>query len=161
MKESLPATISPEKQELLTLEKSGKFVFHGTAEEVESLEPRQAIDTKKGLDRKPAVFASVAADYAIFRAILHDRNLPSGASFVFATGATAHKDGSFTLKFKAPKAALDALPDSTFGYVYVFDKKSFNQIPGRRVECESNVPVKPIKKIKVLKRDLPSNIIFE
>jgi hypothetical protein len=149
-------SISKEKQELLRLESEGSFVFHGTGEDVELLEPRQAIDTEKGLDREPAIFASPAADFAIFHAIVNTRNFPQGIQS--ESGAINHDDGSFELKFALPKESLDSLADSAAGWVYVFDKNDFKNIEGRLAEVESQTKVRPINKIRVSKQDLPSNI---
>jgi len=148
--------ISSEKGELLGLEKQGNFVFHGTAADIDILEPRQAVDTIKGPDRDPAIFASSSAEFAIFHAIINGKNVHDAIS---ESGADQNKkDGSYKLKFGLPKGILDQLPDSACGWVYVFNKKDFKEIPDRYVEFESNIAVTPIKKIQVFKRDLPSDI---
>lgn len=160
MKERFPAPIlSPEKQELLGLEKSGLYVFHGSPQDLETLAPRQAIDVHIGPDRNPAVFATPAVDLAIFNAVLKGKNKYSIAqSHILESGADTHDDGSFDLKFSVPRLAWDTLLDSASGWVYVFDRHSFNPISDRPAEYESTEEVKPIKKIKVGKMDLPGNI---
>jgi hypothetical protein len=151
-----PKSISPEKQELLSMEKEGLFVFHGTNADVDSLHPRQAVDIKRGPDGQPAIFASPAADFAIFHAIINSGNFPDG--IISQSGAVSHDDDSFELRFKLPKGALAKLPDSASGWVYVFKKEDFSQIDGRPAEYKSHTSVQPIRKIRVLKRDLPSRI---
>lgn len=149
-------TISPEKQILLDMESEGCYLFHGTRADVELLEPRQAIDRKRGPDGAPAIFASPAADYAIFHAIINSGNFPDGITS--QSGANSDDDGSFELEFKLPKDALKTLPDSASGWVYVFKKEDFESIEGRPAEYKSHVAVRPVNKIKVMKRDLPSGI---
>ena len=100
-------------------------------------------------------FASTAADFAIFHAIMNGKNCHDVVS---QSGAITHDDGSYELKFSLQKLAFENLQDSVSGWVYVFDKKSFTPIEGRAVECESGIAVVPIKKIKVYKRDLPKYI---
>ena len=141
----------------MNLERTGNLVFHGSGRDLEILTPQQSIDFKQGPDRSPAIFASPAADMAIFHAIFNGRNFPD-KKYVFQSGAISHDNGSFDLKFTIPKEALGELPDSASGFVYVFDRRSFLQIPGRGAEYESTTSVKPIKKIKVFKKDLTSNI---
>jgi hypothetical protein len=147
--------ISKEREELSALEKEGNYVFHGTSEDVEELVPQQAVDIETGPDRKPSIFASTTADFAIFHAIINGKNCHN---VIAESGAVTHEDGSYELKFGLPRAALDNLPDSASGWVYVFDKKSFTPIEGRVVECESRRVAVPVKKIKVFKRDLPQYI---
>ncbi|KKS05226.1 MAG: hypothetical protein UU58_C0001G0086 [Candidatus Nomurabacteria bacterium GW2011_GWA2_41_25] len=149
-------TISPEKLELLKMEKEGIFLFHGTRADIDSLEPRQAVDNERGPDGEPAIFASPAVDFAIFHAIINSSNFPEG--IVSQSGAISHDDGSFKLRFKLPRGVLAKLPDSAAGWVYVFKKEDFAQIKERPAEYKSQISVQPLRKIRVLKRDLPSGI---
>lgn len=151
-----PKSLSPEKQELLAMEKEGRYVFHGTAVDVDLLHPQQAIDTERGPDGEPAIFASPAADFAIFHAIITKQNFPQ--RLIAESGAITNDGVSFELKFGLPRGALEGLTDSASGFVYVFDKNKFTQIEGRPAEYISRVPVQPLQKIKVLKRDLPDGI---
>lgn len=148
--------LSSEKQELLVMEKEERYVFHGTAVDVDLLNPQQAIDTERGPDGDPAVFASPSTDFAIFHAIVNGKNFPEG--IVSSSGATSHDDGSYELKFALPKNSLSLLSDTATGWVYVFDKKNFVQVEGRSAEYVSRVAVQPLQKIRVAKRDLPANI---
>lgn len=154
---------SPEKQELHALEREGIYVFHGTGADVDELEPRQAIDMKRGPDGDPGVFASNKADYAIFMAIVNKYNCHSGARS--RAGATFGPDDTMTMKFGMSMETaqqLEANPSAT-GWVYVFEKNQFVSHGGdRTIEFVSHAPVRPLKKIKVSKRDLPEGIeVFE
>ncbi|HEV8666525.1 MAG TPA: hypothetical protein VN665_01595 [Candidatus Paceibacterota bacterium] len=149
-------TLSPAKLQLLKLEEEGETVFHGSGEDLESLEPRQAIDTERGPDGEPAVFASSKADYAIFMAIINLRNCPRGARS--NSGASFDEHGEATLRFGATKDTLDQLTDSAEGWVYVFDKNKFKPKEKDTVEFVTHEPIIPLQKIKVTKADLPKNI---
>lgn len=146
---------SPEKLELLRLEAEGKWVFHGTGVDVDTLEPRQSVDTQTGPDGDPAVFASDRTDYAIFMAIINRRNFAAGIhSRVSRYG---HDDGDHEYVYFVPEGALDQIDDSADGWVYVYPRESFQKYkkPG---EFISEAPVAPAQKILVRKRDLPKGI---
>lgn len=149
-------TTSPEKRELLALERTGQFVFHGSGEDLSILEPHQAIDDERGPDGLPAVFASPMAEYAIFMAIVSRKNCPLGSKS--NTGTRTESDGTVHLEFGATQATLDQLQESATGWVYVFNKSEFRQREGGAAEYMSHAAVRPINKIKVAKRDLPTNI---
>ncbi|OGG57213.1 hypothetical protein A3D71_03860 [Candidatus Kaiserbacteria bacterium RIFCSPHIGHO2_02_FULL_55_20] len=149
-----PATlefISSEKQELMALERTGLYVFHGSGRDLDKLEPRQAIDSQTGPDGPPAVFASNAAEYAIFMAVV----APLGQT---SSGATVSNDAPPVFHFEASKETLDRLTDDSFGFVYVFNKDEFEPHKGAGIEFKSLQEVHPLKKIRVSKRDLPKNI---
>src|SRR5690349_1422213 len=112
--------MSPEKKELLELEATGEYVFHGTGEDVAQLEPRQAIDTKSGPDGPPAVFASDRAEYAIFMAIVNGQNC--GGSSQSSVGGTAT-----ALRYSMTQETHDRLRESAEGWVYVFPKAGFER----------------------------------
>ena len=151
--------LSPDKEELLRLEQTGEYVFHGTGADLDELHPQQAIDIEKGPDGSPAVFASSKADYAIFMAIVHKKNAPEGTHS--KAGATSFDDGSIRMKFGATQKTLDQLQESASGWVYVFDAKDFAPRPdhgARGVEYVSYKTVQPVQKILVHKADLPEEI---
>jgi len=146
---------SAERLELAALEASGEYVFHGSGDDLIALEPRQAIDTKKGPDGPPAVFASNKADYAIFMAIVNKENCPHGSRS--RAGAR-----SGVLSFGMTPETAKQLTDEAGGYVYVFDKAQFTPRERGGVEYVSYERVEPVRKIRVGKRDLPDNItLFE
>src|SRR3989344_7837128 len=149
-------TSSPEKKKLIELEKSEQYVFHGSGYDLAELEPRQAIDLKKGKDGPPAVFASTKVDYAIFMAIINRVNVPKGARS--NAGATSHDDGSIEMKFKTTKAVLDSLQETAHGYVYVFYRSDFKQRGKGGVEFVSYIPTQWIDVVPVRRGDLPSPI---
>jgi hypothetical protein len=153
--------LSPEKRELLQLEREDKYVFHGSGVNVETLEPRQAIDVEKGPDGAPGVFASNKAEYAIFMAIVNRSNFPQG--FHSRSGAI-QSDGSLpVLDFAISKETLNQLQDSSSGWVYVFNKTDFAPHQTKEgIEFVAHTLVTPVRKIHVSKQDLPKDIqIFE
>ncbi len=139
------------KIELKTLEKEGQYVFHGSPDEVEEFEPRQAYNYHENFqepDGAPAVFASSSAEYAILMAIINKKNCPEG--FQSSAGV---ENGILT--FRATQSTLDQLSDKSFGWVHVFYKNLFEQRNEGSVEYVSYAPVRAIKKIQVSSRDLP------
>lgn len=152
--------MSEGKKKLLELEKTGKYFFHGSPNEVEVFEPRQSHNDVKGVqipDGDPAVSASPAIDYAIFMAIFSRKNFPKNYTTKTSTNAESEFAEKFKLTFFATQATLDQLTDDASGWVYVFNKEDF---PFRKSPSEfrSRVPVRPIEKILVTKEDLPSPI---
>lgn len=151
--------LSPEKKELLELEKEGLSVFHGTGADVDMLEPRQAVDTKRGPDGDPGVFASDKADFAIFMAIINIKNCPRGA--YSRAGARSADEGSHVLDFGVSKETMEQLQDTASGWVYVFNKSDFAVHPADRkegVEFIAHHKVAPVRKILVSIKDLPEGI---
>jgi hypothetical protein len=151
--------MSPSKQKLLELEKSGKYVFHGTSEDIEIFEPRQArnyFDGKYENDGEPAVYASDHVEYAIFMAIFNKRNCP--ISCYSRSGATSTTGQPPVLVFGAKKSTIEQLTNEAKGWVYVFDKSTFKLRNDPGVEYVSQVHVKPLERILVKKEDLPRNI---
>jgi len=143
------------RKRLLELEKEGKYVFHGSPNLVEILEPRQAYtsDDKSGKDIKdgksPAVFASPYADAAIYRALSRRENVTGDSENAFGM-----KDDG-TIYFTASQKLIDAAK-SKIGKVYVLDKAGFSEPLGTDVKTEN--PVKPILVIDVTVDDLPDYI---
>lgn len=128
---------------LRELEESGKYVFHGSGNEIEKFEPRQAYnfrDEKFTPDGDPAIWASPHFRYALFMAVVSDANCPDG----FHSGA-----GSRTgeLQFRATQKTLDQLRPDSKGYVYVFNKSEFT----KRDENEyfSKMTREPVERIVV------------
>jgi hypothetical protein len=144
---------------LLSLEGEGKYVFHGSQNsDIDVMEPRQAYNHKDQIAEKdgdPAVFASKFADYAIFRAIVNENNCPKG---VMSTVDTKYNRDTAWLEFEVSKEAMDQLDENSSGYVYVFDKDAFTPKREGAVEYISTSPVSSVRKIKVMKSDLPPDI---
>ena len=143
---------SPERQKLAELEKTGLYVFHGSGEDLERLDPRQAMDTVRGADGDPAVFVSPAAGYAIFMAVA----APLGHT---SAGATFDEHGVYTLGFSATQEVLDRLKNGASGWVYVFENKGFVQHDDSPVEFKSHEAISPVMKIRVTEHDLPAIIL--
>lgn len=157
----LPPHLSHEKRKLLLLEKEGKYVFHGTGIDVGTLVPQQAVDTETGPDGKPAVFASNKAEYAIFMAVINKYTC-NGSSFS-RSGATQTAGKEPVLHFGVSKKTMERLQENASGWVYVFDKSDFQSHPTKEgVEFVAHVPITPMQKIQVSRRDLPAGVtVFE
>jgi hypothetical protein len=153
--------MSPERRQLIDMEKTGAYVFHGSGEELGMLEPRQAYnylaehDTEEP-DGEPAVFASSLADYAIFMAIINKKNCPDGLHS--SSGMSRFDDGSYRLCLRATQQTLDQLIDTAEGWVHVLERSSFTQRADNDIEFACYVPVVPIRKIRVGKGDMPDYI---
>ena len=124
------------------------FLFHGSSDKLECLEPRQAytfINKEKVKDGEPAVFTSPFYKIAIFMSLFNKKNCQHG----FDVGY--HFDnGNFN--FRATKKSMDQLNDSSVGYVYVFSKDDFSE--RNSAEFVSYKTVKPVGIIEVGKSDL-------
>jgi len=151
-----PPTIEREgknRERLLSLEKEGKYVFHGSPDTIAVLDPRQAYNYSKETgkmekDGEPAVFATPYADVAIFRALTDTRGVKGESTSQFGI------DGD-KLHFSATKNLLEAARRKV-GRVYVLDKQKFQDFEG--MQCRSEEPNKPIEIIEVTVDDLPQNI---
>jgi hypothetical protein len=147
--------MSPERTQLQILEMSGRYVFHGTGEDISVLEPQQAFTRVNGVrqeDGPAAVFASSSADYAIFFAIFSKKNCPLGRKASVADFEVS--DSTYKLKFKASKNTISQLEESSCGWVYVFDRDQFHLRQPGGIEYANRQPAKPLKKIKVTRKDL-------
>jgi hypothetical protein len=146
--------LSP-RERLLILEKEGKFVFHGSPDNIDTLEPRQPFifDIKSKIKEKhgePCVVATPRADIAIFRAIVNPKNFPEKE---YASSFSINKDD--TLRLCATKQVLENIKDKR-GFVYVLDKSLFKKFSG--MEWRSEQIIKPNGVILVTAEDLFPNI---
>lgn len=142
------------KESLLKLQETGLYVFHGTYKDLANFLPQQAFNydgDNQTPDGEPAVFASEYADYAIFMAIISEKNCADG----YWSGAGVNNEN---LSFSATQKTLNQLTDSAEGWVYVFNKDSFEKRDNDGVEYVAFTTVRPIKRIRVTKADLPENI---
>jgi hypothetical protein len=142
------------REKLLSFEKEGKYVFHGSPEDIAVLEPRQAFNQNKESgkmeeDGEPAVFATPYADVAIFRALINSRNVNGEHESEFGIN---NKDD---LHFLATENLIEAAKKK-IGKVYVLDKQKFQNFKG--MECRSTEINKPIEVVEVTINDLPQNI---
>lgn len=144
------------REVLKNLEETGKYVFHGSPDRLESLEPRQAYNHVKREDGeydaipdgKPAVFASPNVDTAIFMAVVSRKNAPLGKR----SGFSADNHGNF--EFRATKDTMDQIGEGANGFVHVFEKNKFEFM--NHNESVAYEAVSPVKVIEVKKEDLPS-----
>lgn len=145
--------IGVSRESLLLLEKKGKYVFHGSADKIKVLKPRQSynVNTKTGRMEKdglPAVFATQYAEIAIFRALININNVAEKAECFFGIDGRG-------LYFAATKNLLDAAK-KIVGKVYVLDKRKFKK--NESMQCRSHESITPIKVIEVTATDLPKDI---
>ncbi|MFA5934760.1 MAG: hypothetical protein WC827_02660 [Candidatus Paceibacterota bacterium] len=141
------------KEEILELETQGDFLFHGSSEKLDFLEPRQAYtlkDNQKVEDGKPAVFASIYSDIAIFMALINKENIK--ATFKSGYGFSNNKQ-----EFRLTKEVKDKLTNLK-GYLYVFNKSEFQQ--KNHAEYVSFRIVRPIKILEINESFLPKDINF-
>lgn len=147
------------KKSLEWLSKDGEFVFHGSPQKLERLEPHQQThynkkNKKSEPDGKPAVCAAVSYEVAIFRALISSpvarllgiKNYYS--EFGLRKGKPYFKANQESVEMAS---RLDAL-----GYVHVFSKKDFQ--PHDNLESRAYKGVEPLFVIEVKSSDLPKNI---
>ena len=138
------------RERLLELERSGQYVFHGSARSIETLEPRQGRDFSERTGRMepdgaPAVAATEHADVAIFRALVNPEQFPgSGYGSGFGVADGKHH-------FEATQEVLDGIKDKA-GYVHVLLKRGFQPVRG---EWRAEEPVRPESIVRVTADDLP------
>ena len=145
--------VGKNREALLALEREGKYVFHGSPDSIDVLEPRQAYDQDRETgemvkDGDPAVFATPYADVAIFRALI---NRGEGL------GDSASRFGieNEELHFGATQNLLDQAKTVT-GKVYVLDKSLFGKLKGMQQRSEKTII--PVQVVDVSFDDLPINI---
>lgn len=146
--------MSPIRENLSILEASGQYVFHGSGEELDVLEPQQAhnrVNGERVEDGPPAVFATPIVDYAVFMAVFSKRNCPLGRRTSVST--TADKEG-YEIRLRATPATISQVTDASSGWVYVFEKSQFFRREEGGVEYTVRQPVKPLKKVRVTRADL-------
>ena len=142
------------RKKLLALEKEGIYVFHGSPDTIEKLEPRQAFGKNKKTgkmekDGAPAVFATPFADMAIFRALTNFSDLKEESSSSFGTNEQGE------MNFSATKNLLDHAKGKV-GRVYVLSKEKFGEPEG--MQSRSSEVVEPVQVVEVTVDDLPPGI---
>ena len=143
------------KQILENLEKTGRYVFHGSPFKILKFQPRQAFNSIKKEDGEyekipdgdPAVFTSPFVKTAIFMAVMNKKNAPLESR----TGFSSNNNGNF--EFRATQETMNQISEDASGYVYVFEKEKFQEINFN--ESVSHEEVEPIMFIEVTKKDLP------
>ncbi len=145
--------VAENRAKLLDLQKSGEFVFHGSLQEIEELEPRQAYNSneithEQEKDGAPAVFATQFADIAIFRSLVNAEGVSGGSTSHFGIN-------NDELQFAATENLLAAAKGKK-GKVYVLRKSDFDVIED--MQCRAHKKVIPVEVIEVSDSDLPSGI---
>jgi len=139
--------LSRNKERLLSLEKSGKFVFHGSPSLLPDLQPRQSVINDKKIGN-PAVYATTFAEIAIFRSLINNQGIEDNSVSTF----DFDKRG---LSFGASRNLLDRARGKK-GLVYVLDRQKFTNFSN--IECQSFENNKPVEVIEVDFQDLPNDI---
>lgn len=134
------------KETLMNLEKEGLYVFHGSTELIQELEPRQANiwdkDKKEMIKHgESSVVATPFVEIAIFRAIISNKIKADDGKHYSAFGSDGEKPYFETTPFML-KNAKDAV-----GYVYVFKKEDFIKLSP--MEWRSGKKLKPIRTFEV------------
>lgn len=143
------------RKTLMALEKKGLYVFHGSTELIEELEPRQAKildkDKKEMIEHgEPSVVATPFAEIAIFRAVISNKVKANDGKHYSAFGSDGEK-----LYFETTPSVFKNAKDAV-GYVYVFKKDGFTKLSS--MEWRSNKKIKPIRLFEVHFENLPENI---
>ncbi len=146
------------KESLMNLEKEGLYVFHGSTELIQELEPRQAKiwdkDKKEMIEHgEPSVVATPFAEVAIFRVVISNKIKADDGKHYSAFGSDGEKP-----YFEATPSMLKNAKNAV-GYVYVFKKEDFTKLSP--MEWRSNKKLKPIRTFEVYFQDLPENITLE
>jgi len=155
MKELFSEKFKSVREELLSLEKEGIYVFHGTSDKIEMLAPKQPFNFNKQTKNlephgEPAICASQYSDVAIFMALFDSKNFPD-IHFSKSFGL----DENNKLTFYVEKIALDQVSDKT-GVVMVLDKGEFKEFD--EMEYRATLEIKPKMVVSVSALDLPPNI---
>lgn len=129
---------------LRSLEQSGLYLFHGSGERIDTLEPRQAVSQGKS-DGEPAVCAAYDPDTAIYMALMDSARkvvLASGQSC--RTGYSRNKDA---YRFYATKNITDAVRSAS-GWVHVISRNGFTTYY-EGTEMRRISPVDPLEAVQV------------
>ncbi|MFA6536927.1 MAG: hypothetical protein WCT18_00835 [Patescibacteria group bacterium] len=141
------------RERLLRMQESGKYVFHGSPIELPKLSPLQAYRRNKETgemekDGEPAVFATQFADIAIFRSLINQKDVIGPTSSSFGVDDNGFYSSATANLYEAAKKKI--------GKIYVFEKSKFGDIVG--MECRSTEEVEPLEVIDVYFDDLPTGV---
>lgn len=147
------------KELLEALSRTGEFVFHGSPQKLDKLEPRQQMHFnpktgKSESDGSPAVCASPDYEIAIFRSLTssHIARQLGVKNYYTEFGL---RDGKPYFRGTAESIALARRPEAV-GYVHVFSKKGFQS--HNDLENRAYHQVEPLYIVEVKSPDLPENI---
>ena len=157
MKSKQPITVEEIKsgeiagrEALEFLQNTGEYVFHGSWQRLDEIEPVQAYSHDE-LDGEPAVCTTSNHDVSIFRSLV---NTPKCVSEIRSAG-WSNETGEFI--FTATKTAMESAEDvDATGYVHVFNKSDFERYRG--MEYRTNEKIRPLFIVEVGKDDLPEDI---
>lgn len=138
-------------EKLLKYEKSWKYVFHGSLENLSILEPRQAysyVDWKLEKDWKLSVFATPYSRVAIFRSLINEFNTDWDSDSGFGIN-------DWVLFFAASRNLLESAK-TKIGKIYILEKRNFTDFEWTQCRCYERVT--PIWSIEVTFEDLPEGI---
>jgi len=145
-------TASPNKLKLLKLEKQKSYVFHGSINKIDILEPRQAFNNWEA-DWKPAVFATEIIDIAIFRSLINRHRWD-----IIGTSESKFWIRDWKTYFSLTKNLLEQAKDKIW-YIHVLDRKDFSHF--EKIECKSYNSITPIEIITVTVDDLPDYTLLK
>lgn len=141
-------------EKLKEYEKQG-YLFHGSPNKIELLEPKQAFSSY-GSDTlvkhgEPSVSATPFVELAIFRSIINDKNAPDDHDSSFGYNS------DIGLLFSVSEKTLNQAKGKK-GFVHILPLEGFKKFSNTIMEWRSEKEVKPIDIIKVSFEDLPKNI---
>ncbi|MFZ2555345.1 MAG: hypothetical protein WAZ27_02375 [Minisyncoccia bacterium] len=146
------------RKALAKLAETKQFLFHGSPNQLEVLEPRQAISYGEP-HGAPAVSAAShkAYDLAIFMALIKSaKNQPKRPRGSRTSGFSM--EGEYNFRANA-LAYEDATSTDAYGYVYVFPIKDFKEFAEHEWRSENSV--RPVLAVRVTAKDFPSGVQIE
>jgi hypothetical protein len=141
--------------ELRQLEKTEKYLFHGSSKYIDSnFVPKQAYTDKAGKrlnDDNPGVHATPVLDIAIFMATVTRKNAPDNFHSRFHTERSK-------IKLSFNKDTSEQIDNNSSGYVYVFNKSDFKK--RSEIQYISYNEVKPVdfSEVKFSYISIPVNV---
>lgn len=147
--------VSNTREKLLSLEKEGKFVFHGSPDKIKELKPRQPLiynihNKKQEKHGNLCVAATPYVDIAIFRAIVNSKNFSKDD---YASSFGINKND--TIRLATTKSVLEKIQDKK-GFVHIISRELFDKFSG--MEWRSEKTIKPEEIVSVTAEDLPPDI---
>lgn len=139
----------PKEEFLDFLVREKNCLLHGSAQNLDVVEPRQANDAAKKSGNKNAVYAVSDPVLPIFYAIKNKEKINGKVQSGFDNNL---ETGEKEYEFVVPKEALEKGP-WTSGVIYIFDRSQFQQEANDEGELGSEwtaeAKVKPLAKLEV------------
>jgi hypothetical protein len=139
---------------LRELQSTGLYLFHGSAEPIDMLEPRQAYSHGVA-DGEPAICAASDLDTAIFMALNSSARkalLSEGKSC-----QSGYNNNGDSFYFYATPNLIALIQNGVEGNIHVISKEGFRKYHGER-EMRSTSPVQPIDVVAVQSSDFRHEI---